>query len=343
MNPQRLVAAVAALAIGFGVTLVGVGVADDGSDSIATQIDEQAADATDSADAAVEPAEQEEEQADEPEEAEVEDASTSPSEPTAQQGQPSENAPSEPVPTSAPTPSNPPTNTRNDPQADDSFPESGVQCAIVLRLVYDDRTEFVVLVDDLGDDEYRVLDSNGESTIDLNGEPGLQDAVSGPRSVEFENGLPVKVGDFCDLGDDDPGGGIGTDVDVDASQAGAMFPCSDRAFEAVVAPLSDLELTEFLDERDVFLAAIATRFAALGSGGEDFWFVSLGREFDSFAEFPNGCPNDIESAFIDDGVGFYCAAAQISNDDDLFRFFQSQVSQAMVGCTLENVSGQGGN
>lgn len=40
MNPQRLVAAVAALAIGFGVTLVGVSVADDDSALVSSELDQ---------------------------------------------------------------------------------------------------------------------------------------------------------------------------------------------------------------------------------------------------------------------------------------------------------------
>ncbi len=40
MNPHRLVAAVAALAIGFGVTLVGVSVADDGDATVSSELDQ---------------------------------------------------------------------------------------------------------------------------------------------------------------------------------------------------------------------------------------------------------------------------------------------------------------
>ncbi len=80
MNPQRLVAAVAALAIGFGVTLAGVGLADDevASDSSAQDEDVGDFEAEGEEVEEGEPAEQQAEVAEEADPAEVEPATSAP-------------------------------------------------------------------------------------------------------------------------------------------------------------------------------------------------------------------------------------------------------------------------
>lgn len=366
MNPQRLVAAIAALAIGFGVTLVGVGFTDDGTVADdAGQFDDEFDDEfdgefdgesdpesdaeSDSDEAPSDAAEQEEEPADEPVAAEVEEPDSptdvppsEPSEPSVQQGQPQEGVPAEPVATSAPNPPPPgaPDAFPDETGEERSFPDFGSECVPVLRLEYVRGVETVVLIGDLGNRRVVILDSEGEADIDLDDEDGLEGFAIGTRQVEFEGGRPVEYGDFCDLADGEPGGAIGTDAG--APIPGTEFPCSDRAFEEFSRPLSNLERTELLDDRDVFLTVIAKRLAALGST-EDAWLDALEREFDSFADVPDGCPENIETALATGSVEFFCAASQISNDPDLFVFFRGQVDQAMVGCTFENESAQGGN
>lgn len=342
MNPQRLVAALAALAIGFGVTLVGVGLADDET-VVVSEGDQTDVEVTQPSRGGEAP-EQDAEPAQEPAAAEVDETlETTTVGPPPQQGEDRENT--VPPPDPATTTSPPTQPDQDDPGSGDqvTFPGSGIACVTVLRLEYDvGPPEFVVVRSELSEEQFLVLDELGEDFIDVR---ELEDVVGiaiGERLVEFVDGLPVAYGELCQRESTQPAGGKDVEGEPQRTGAGQAFPCSADAFENVSASLSNLERTELTLDRDIFLTVIAKRLAAAGSTPQEAWSAALGQEFESFAEFPDGCPDDIEAGFTGNGSRLLCSAARISNDDDLFEFFVLQARPAMVGCSFDDEKNQGG-
>lgn len=343
MNQQRLVAAIAALAVGFAITLVGVGVADD-EIAVDSMEAEQEAGELDGGEEEFDDdqrAEQDEEVADEPEAAEAEEPSPPATESSTQQGQPAPAPTSAPVPTNAPNTSSAPDGNQGESGSDRPFPNDGTECTPVLRLEYTDGTEFNLLISDLGDDRFLILRRSGEDVIDIAVEEGLEDAFIEARVVEFQGGRAITIAELCDFEDGAPGGDLGDDVAAEAAP-GEDFPCSDLAFEGLVRPLSTLERTGIFDHRDAFVISIARVLEDVGGTSEAIWLPLLEDEFESFVVLPGGCSQEIESGFVGSVSEFFCAAANVSADIDLFLFFQDQVGQAMAGCTFEDESAQGG-
>lgn len=343
MNQQRLVAAIAALAVGFAVTLVGVGVADDeiAADPMEAEQEVGELDGGDEEFDDDQRAEQEEEVAAEPEAAEAEEPSPPATESSTQQGQPAPAPTSAPVPTNAPNTTSAPDGNQGESGSDRPFPNDGTECRTVLRLEYFEGPETVVVIDELGDGQFLILDDEGEDVIDLAEEEGLEAFGFGARTVQIQNGRLIAIAEPCDPEEDAPGGDLGDDVDAEAAP-GEDFPCSDLAFEGLVRPLSTLERTEIFDHRDAFVISIAKVLEDVGGTSEAIWLPLLEDRFESFVVLPGGCSQEIESGFVGSVPEFFCAAANVSADSDLFLFFQDQVGQAMAGCTFEDESAQGG-
>ncbi len=350
MNPQRLVAALAALAVGFGVTLVGVGFADD--ETVVAPVVEQTDVEVTQPSRGGDSAEQDSEPAQEPGAAEVEEplVTTTVVPPSDENESAEPPAPiTVPPGTTAPSPQTGDP-TQNDPAQNDpgggdqtQLPESGRSCVPVLRLEYESGSpEFLVVRSQLSDTQFLVLDEQGEASIDVREVEGLVAVATGARFVEFEDGVPVAFGGLCDPDGAQPASGVDANGGQEQTSAGQSFPCSTEALEGMTASLSDLELTELTNDRDVFLAVVAQRLATVGSAPPDTWREAVDPEFDSFAEFPDGCPDDIEGDLAGSSSDFFCAAAQISDDTDLFDFFVLRAGSAMVGCNFDDETNQGG-
>ncbi len=341
MNPQRLVAAVAALAVGFGVTLLGVSIDDSADDAVASVESEEvaAAEATDDdggeeEGAVDEPAEQEEEAAEEPEPAEVdepvdvEDQAETDSSPQSQDApaNPAESAPATTVVMEV-----------EDAGDVDPFddPRVGLECVDVVSLPTNRgfvdfvfvsfRTEFVI----------ELLDEEGRVIVEL---PEDFDVEIVPREVLFEDGLPVEFGSFCtgepfDEGpiDDGPfGEAVGPCEGID------LYLGAVDIFEASAPRYGDALSVDEATDLDAyrFLVAAAAERAASGSFAEFFDAATA-----TITGFRDECPFDVElftdfdliiEFFIDDDFDaaeyeeLLCNLGQLSADSRLIDFLDGQ-------------------
>lgn len=349
MNSQRLVAAVAALAIGFGVTLIGVAV-DDGDEVVVTAdaSEGEVADVQDVGDpsaGADEPAEQEEEPADEPEPAEVESPATTDG--SAQ----SQEAPSRPAETA------PATSVEMEMEEVDDFDDSGLPldgpaCVDVVTLSVDSvPVEFVVVAIQPGS-LLELLGRRGAFVVQLS-EGFVPDFV--PRIVEFDDGLPVEFGDVCDDGDsfedgDDPF--ADDDPTIGGSADGSIVPCEGldiatgavEVFDALSPRYGDV--LSFDDPSDLeayrFLVAATAERTAAGSFSDFFEAVES-----TTSAFRTECPFDIDSftaferiveLFIEDELDdadydeLLCNLARLSADSRLVDFLGGPAQAFDTNC-----------
>jgi hypothetical protein len=191
MTGRRVVAALGALAVGIGVTLAGVVLADDEPDGGAeTSVTEVADD---------EQVRQEEVDVVEPDEAEVSEVV-----PAEEPPLPAETSPTVPESSALPEEAKPDTTVDSDVER--------VECVqtIAVEFVDGGRGDYVV-VEDLGDSSYVVLDADGQfeiSAFDSN----VEELLVVARNVRFFQGAAVNFLDVCaDLGGDE--GGIGGDIE----------------------------------------------------------------------------------------------------------------------------------
>lgn len=331
MNAQRLVAAVAALAIGFGITLVGVSIADDeivADDSAG--FDEEASEP----DPDVEPvdaAEQDEERAEEPDAAEVEEQESPASDPVDQGGQSQEGVPVEPDPEPSPM---------EIEEIDDvdqfDLPRSGRVCVDVVSLPVDGDIVDFVFVSIRSQASIVLLGEEGPVIAEL---PADFDLDVVPRLVFFDEGFPVEFAGECadDESSSDPDGEATVDRDsLDRSQV----PCDGiDLFDGALAVFDELspaygDALSVDDPSDIagyrFLVAAVAERAADGS------FASFLESIEATTtDFRMTCPFDIESflafelvidAFIEDDFNdaeydeLLCNLGQLSGDARLIEF-----------------------
>lgn len=133
---------------------------------------------------------------------------------------------------------------------------------------------------------------------------------------------------------------VRSDPTANASGSSSVaFPCSDDAFDALTADLSDLEATELSAQTDLFLLVIAKELAALGDRTADEWSAALEASFDSFAI--SGCAPQAEQIFVGGSTSqFFCAAASVSADDRLTDFFATVVPVRMTACSTQRPQGE---
>jgi hypothetical protein len=318
MNSSRIVAAIAALAIGFGVTIVGINVADDPGDVVAT------AGSTDSDGEAAE-AQQDEAEAEPPPDAEVVD----------------ETAAVEQVPQS--------TNAGNSSQSDDEPPRDS-ECEQVL-VVFTGSGQVLILAIERGEVEEAdgdVFVRGSDVTVEEEFRArevvpvlGVLDDRLGSRSVEdCQSGefYEATVAVDFEAGDDESVSGE-VSGEEESAVPGERFPCSDEAFDSLLDNLGGLEQTALATDADVFVRVIARRLARFGTSSVEAWEVDVRGAFDRFLE-ADGCSAELEDAFIaGDGAGFFCAAANVSADNRLFVYLDDAVPNLMEGCQYDPEEG----
>lgn len=348
MNPQRLVAAVAAVAIGFGVTLAGVIAADDTGAPEPSQVQadpDPSSDENDVGDAA----EQEAEPAPEPAPAEaepapVDDADTE-SPPV---GAPSQEAPSQPSEQSTQETRVP---------IDDSI-DSGSECGSAY-VVIGTNGQVIVLVDDdvvIGTDGRLFLPGADVSLDQLANIAQIQVRVAAQISedgddvfidCDDETLIPERnadefIGEIerllqIDVGVPDPIEGDGERES--GGDASPDFPCGDsllRALERTYIEQFGLELEPDSDDDVIVLVSLAQRVAALSfefdnaENDLEFWIDELQGPFSGFRvddEVADACALLAENLAptLSTRAGFFCAIGQLASDERLLQFLNGLV------------------
>lgn len=324
MNPQRLVSAIAALAVGFGVTLVGVSVADDAADSI-TSVEAVETDSSSDDEGADEASQEEEAQQDEataepPPDAEVVDDDEAPA-----------------VTSGGDTPP------RDSTSGDDSA--SVPECETVL-IIRTGSGELLILSSELGE-----FTESGDSFFLPGSNEPLREAfeaqaiglISGIIDDRFErrsveNCATGEISDATFTGEI-----VGADPDESRSgdigeepgdrRVNQTFPCSDDALDALFDELDGLEATELISDTDVFVRVLAKSLAEFGGPSVAQWEADVERRFDGFVDVEE-CSDAIDDVFVDgDGQEFFCASANVSADARLFVFLGEVVPDQMTRCS----------
>ncbi|MFK7916659.1 MAG: hypothetical protein AB8G14_01160 [Ilumatobacter sp.] len=375
MNPQRLVAAVAALAIGFGVTLAGVIVADEDSTASSNQVDEPVA-AQDDADDDIEVeetddveeaddaggVEQEEAPAPEPAPAEAEPAVDSDD---AESQQPSQEAPSQ-------SPESPPEQPGNQDEAGDE-----AECQLVYVVVGVDGKVAV-----LGEDELFLA---GDGSVFLPGADVSLDDLSVVQEVSVRVAVLVRAGGTGDVFIDcetealieerdpdelideidrilddvstgDPTGG----GDSGSADAGVSldFPCGTPLLAAIEQTYIDQFGVDIGSDTDyaIVLVSLAQRVTAVSiefnrpENDLEFWVNELQGPFVGFRDDLATAGRDIVEAcsLLGDNLspstqtrdGFFCAVGQLASDDELLEFLDGLVPVA-ADCAYPNAAAGG--
>ena len=322
MTPQRLVAAIAALAVGFGVTLVGVSVADDETDSIASveTVDTDPSSTEADAGAQQDEAQQDEAPADPPPDAEVVDDDAAPA-----------------VPSGGDTPP------RDSTDSDD--PSSSTECEAVL-VVRTGSGELLILSSELGEFTESGTDffvSGSNDSIREVFQPqaialisGIIDDRFGSRSVEnCETGAVSDATILIEATEADLDEGRPGDIGEEPGErrVSQTFPCSDDAFDALLDELDGLEEVELIAETDVFVRVLAKSLAQFGGASVAQWEADVEEQFDGFTD-SDACSDAIDDVFVDGGGdGFFCASANVSADARLFVYLDEVVPDRMTRCS----------
>jgi hypothetical protein len=341
MNPQRLVAAVAALAIGFGVTLAGVGFADDETPTDSSGVDQ---DVGEGEDEDIEQGEQAEQRADVVEEADP--AGVDPAaEPLAQQGGPQVATPVESASTSAPEPS----------EGSTSCEPAVIVVGVDGRVAVLDGEEVRFVIDQFGDetavlrlseepvDSYTEL---VENSLIVDG--FFQDTASGVRFVDCATQDPINENSADGLRNDLLGAASGVASEFAPPGVSFDFPCDSDFIEdfADVAGLSeqlDAARDDGATDVEVVRFYLAARVAGVSAESDRpendtaFWQESL---FEPFFGFRVDTSIGDACELLDDSVnperdtrsGFFCAVGQLASDDELLNFLSTQVPLES-GCT----------
>lgn len=311
MNSARAVAALAALAVGFGVTLVGVNVADEG-DTVETLAEPTLVDDVDVAqgddiDQTSDEAAQDEELADPPPEADVIDES---GEPATSDGE------SSPRDTNAPRPP-------------ETVPPQDCEPVVV---VLTGSGELLIVSERRGEVERE----NAEWFLPGDDVP-IEERFEA-RDVFPVDGVVVDDASGRAVQDCETGEIYEATVVVERQVSGVVFPCSDDAFDALVDELDPLEATELIDDTDVFVRVVAKSLAGFGGASVAEWEDDLSEQFSRFVD-PDGCTSAIEDVFVDGRDGFFCAAANVSADARLFGYLDDVVPSQMLGCSYVQEEG----
>lgn len=339
MNPQRLVAAVAALAIGFGVTLAGVIAADDSVPPAPPEsqedIDDAAESATDEATDDVDGAVQEEAPAAEPEPAEAEPAPNG--EPDAEPppaDAPSQEAPSQPSEQSPPDPI-----------------DVGGECEVVY-VVIGVEGDVAVLIDDdvfIASDGRLFLPGSDVSLDELENIAQIQVRVAAQDSddddvfVDCDDETLIAERNADDLLDEierllQATADVATPIGDVGNAASPDFPCGDsllRSIERTYIEQFGLEVDAATDGT-VVLVSLAQRITAVSiefdkpENDLEFWVDELQGPFSGFridGEVSEACAllaENIEPT-VSTRAGFFCGVGQLASDGQLLDFFDGLV------------------
>lgn len=314
MNPQRLVAALAALAIGFGVTLVGVQLGDD--DAVASVgSTESDVSITDDGTTLADEAQQDEAPAEPPPDAEVVEEVEAP-----------------------------PATTGGEPAPPDPEEVDDPDCEPVL-VVRTGSGELLILSGAAGE----FTEAGGDFFFPGSNESiedrflaqdvelisGVIDDRFDSRSVQdCRTGETAEATVLVDFGGELPDATPSDEDDVAATQGEEqLFPCADAAFDSLLDELDILEQTELIAEADVFVRVVAKSLARFGDAPVAEWEAAIEQEFDRFVS-PKACTDEIDAVFADGGSsGFFCAAANVSADERLFVYLEGVVPDQMSRCS----------
>jgi hypothetical protein len=202
MTASRIVAALAALAVGCGVTVVGAVVADDEAPS---RVETQESDDSSEAPQDNELRQDDVDDTDSPGTNVSEATPPSPASTVPLDATPLPSPPS----TATPLPDDPPPATNNEL---DQGNLDGVKCVETISVVYSDgrRADYVV-VETLEASSFVVLDADGEFEVSAR-DPDVEELVLVSRNVRFFQGAAINFLDVCsDLGGDE--GGLGDAIE----------------------------------------------------------------------------------------------------------------------------------
>jgi hypothetical protein len=194
MNTSRLVAGIAALAVGFGVTLVGVALADDeGADTTRTEASDDPTPRT-----LDDEVRQDDVDVTDPPDADVTEVSSPPTPPFVSTTSTIAREPNETNPAQT-------TTTIDLDQKDvDETDLDGIRCAETISVVYANgtRADYVVL-ETLDASSFLVLDVDGEFEVSAR-DTDVEELVLVFRNVRFFQGAAIEFLDVCtDLGGDE--------------------------------------------------------------------------------------------------------------------------------------------
>ena len=331
MNPQRMVAALAALAIGFGVTLVGVNIIDDETDTIATVDSADRAPSAGEGGAALD------------DEAEP-DATVAESSSVAEAVDDSD----APLVTSSGE-----TSPRDVGDGTGIDSENGSDCEDIL-VVRTGGGQLLLLGSELGE----FIESGGSFFLAGSGESigevfqareigqisGVIDDRFGGRSVEdcdtgqlLEATVIIDVdGSVTEIDGATPGD---VDAEPDERLANDVFPCSSEALDGLLDELDGLEETELISDADIFIRVLAKSLAQFGGASLSEWEADLELRFDEFVP-ADACRDEFDEVFADDGgIGFFCASANLSADARLFEYLDEVVTDQMTRCSYVHEEG----
>ena len=358
MNASRPVAALAAVAIGFGVTLAGVAFTDDdaASDSELVDVtddpagdgsleeldddlpdgDEPASDPDVDADASIEPMPDDDNDDDIDGDGALpdtvpDDGPDEETDPAIDESPDTVPPPETPTETPGGTPDAPtprPPTTEDDGGVFDDLGE--VECVDTISVEFfdGDRFDFVVAERGTGG-TWLVLEVDGPFELSQD-DPGIVRVTEVRREVLFLEGAAVEFFDTCD----DLGGSLGTESEDDGLEQGLIrdFPCSSSAQSSVRALLDDTEIQAF-DDFDELLLAVAIDLSALGRSSESVWLDQLTDIADSFRTFDDGCSALIESELQRGAL--LCAAPLVVSGDEIAEFLVTVAPLALDECLYD--------
>ena len=336
MNPQRIVAGLAALAIGFGVTLVGVALADDEGDTIATVESGEPWSSTvenGSEAEADDEAEQDEAPAVPPPAAEVIDEDD--------------------VPNATSNGDTTPREGGVDPEVDDPTLDLECERVLVVRtgsgqlLILSSKTGefsesggrfFFADTDELIGDRFQTPEIAVISGI-------IDDRFGSTRTVEdCGTGQVLEATIPLDLVGIEPDDGEATPGDVGDEPVTGVRTTSSRVrtrrSSVFLDELDGLEETELISDADVFIRV------ARQAPRTFRWDIRRpsGRSTSSSDSMASSTSRTASTrstgVFVDDaGNGFFCASANVSTDARLFEFFDEVVPDRMTACAYEQKEG----
>ena len=332
MNSSRLVSAIAALAVGFGITLVGTAVV--GDDSETESLEVVSGDPSDESDLVDTTAYIELEETDEPDDASVgDDAIGEPiEEPEAESSDDStDDAVAEPVDDATDEAAGESTDDEADEadeaEDDGSSREPSPPTPGDVGLDVDQFICEVVLVTNDGEvyfgDEYFVRD--GEFVAQNSNErlPGFEveafvdeDEFGDVELFSCDTGEPIESPEVLPIGATDE------------------FPCSDDAadglYDFVEADVSGIP--DDATDAEYFAAAVAIELASFGTASYEAWYLQTSSLIDGFAD---RCPSAIEAALGGPGGTFtFCDVANLSSDDRLLEFLQGRLT-SVADCVYD--------
>lgn len=315
MNPQRFVAAVASLAIGFGITLVGVGVAEDDSTAVPSQRDQGVGGLADGF--------QEGEQSETS--AAQQQATTSPS-------------------TEAPSAS-----------ATTSAGSSSVECATTLAVTLSGDSEprdllveavfaegwagvaetgefftvFEVADGEVGANELLLGDGIGNAEARITSSELVERLVE----IELDSNENYRSLAFSVECDDDVGEFIVDETPASSSTA-FFLPCRDdlrplfdnlvasSAAAQFVANVTGVTSLDELTDTEIVASGIAGTLESLGGRGVETYLDEVIERSDGLGRFDSGCPASLEDAGdrFDDRRIFLCLAGQLADGERVVEY-----------------------